>query len=383
MPDDEVQPLHQAKAAGSTSTDLLDTGRGAADHEETARPREQGRVLVAAFVAAVMVLTVGACAWWYITKDDLGEGIAFRAYSMDVGKEDLAQQARTLHALYGVEKPSDAKELAKFWRDLAKSMALARVIDHAARERHLSVPSAETRAALDKYVASNYGEGADGREAFVQALGTQGTSEPAVLKELSRQLLVSRLYDSVTASVQAPSAGAIAAAYADRECELRVPEERRIRNIVTITRAQAQAALDRVKGGRAFAAVARSASADQSTPNAGGDLGFVRRDQLEEQYGNAAFRGRPGQLFGPVRTRYGWNVGQVVRVRPAFVPTEANSAKALGEILLTEARSKVWQGWISHQLRNADVRYAAGYRPADPYSAPAPVLPTSNQGCSQ
>lgn len=341
--------------------------------------RTKVRITAAALVVSLAFVAVGT--WWFVHKDDLGKDVAFRAFGEDVTKADVIEQSSTLHALYGVEKPTNDKDLKRYWRDLAKSMALARVVEHAAKERQISVRAAEAQKALDEYINQYYGQGAAGRTAFIAALGNEGTSEPAVLKELTRQLLVSRLYDDVTKSVAQPTAAEVSAAYKVRSCELKLPEQRRILNIVTVTRADAVRALNKIKHGEAFTAVAKTDSADQSTSSGGGDLGLVSRDQLEKAYGDDAFSAKTGELFGPVQTRYGWNIGQVVKIEPALVPSEAKSSEALTQILLTEARSKVWQSWIHNQLKQADVTYAASYTPADPFAAPDPVATTSKAAC--
>ncbi|MGH2601298.1 MAG: peptidylprolyl isomerase [Thermocrispum sp.] len=46
------------------------------------------------------------------------------------------------------------------------------------------------------------------------------------------------------------------------------------------------------------------------------DLGALSADQLEKEYAKAAFETGEGELFGPVKTQHGWNVGRVTKIIP-------------------------------------------------------------------
>lgn len=158
--------------------------------------------------------------------------------------------------------------------------------------------------------------------------------------EVRRQLVVSALYDEVTGEVDPPAAAELEKAYGERRCLFEPGPRRRLANIVVATRAEADDALRQIRDGEPFAEVARAVSLDGSTLEQGGDLGFVTRDQLEEEYGRLAFDTPVGRTFGPVETRYGWNVGRVVAEKAPVEQTRAEAEKALAELLTAEGRSK-------------------------------------------
>lgn len=322
-----------------------------------------------AAVAAVAVVGVVLGLVWHARR--LPSDAAFRVDDTVVTKTQMRSQATAMRALYGIELPDDAKKRSAYWRDLAKSDALGRVLARQAAARHLEVSTADATQTLEKFVEGAYGPGSDGKKAFADALVTAGTSRDAVVREIQRQLLTLKLYDDVTRSVPKPSTSSTKAAFRRWSCHFDTPERRQIRNIVVLDRATAQEVRDALDGGAPFAAQVASYSRDQATVDKGGDLGLRRQDEFEPAFGKAAFGAARGSYFGPVKTEGGWNVGVVDRV-VASVP--ARFAHVKGSVALAELnqlKSTKWRSWISDRLKDADVDYADQYRPSDPFAAPA------------
>lgn len=67
-----------------------------------------------------------------------------------------------------------------------------------------------------------------------------------------------------------------------------------------------------------FAALAESESDDVQSGARGGNLGFLPRANLVQEYGDAIFEGehQTGEIIGPVRSQYGWHVIMFVARRP-------------------------------------------------------------------
>jgi peptidyl-prolyl cis-trans isomerase C len=119
-----------------------------------------------------------------------------------------------------------------------------------------------------------------------------------------------------------------------------------------------------------FADAATTYSLDGATRNKGGLLGPVAADDLEKGYARAAFGAGAGELFGPVRTHYGWNVGVVDKVLEPAPATFAKVRTALRETVLAEKSLAAWRDWLAGVIADHDVTYADSYRPADPDAVP-------------
>ena len=99
------------------------------------------------------------------------------------------------------------------------------------------------------------------------------------------------------------------------------PTEYEVRHVLLQTREQAQSALDRIKGGEPFEAVAKAVSADTGSRERGGNLGWSLPGHFVEPFAEAMKGLAPGGLVEqPVLTRFGWHVLEVTRVRPRVVP---------------------------------------------------------------
>src|SRR2546422_772050 len=74
-----------------------------------------------------------------------------------------------------------------------------------------------------------------------------------------------------------------------------------------------------LRHGASFADVAKRYSADSTSREQGGELGWFRRGPMVKQFEDVAFRMRPGEISDPVETEFGYHIIQVERVQPAEV----------------------------------------------------------------
>ncbi|WP_018233507.1 peptidylprolyl isomerase [Thioalkalivibrio thiocyanodenitrificans] len=82
--------------------------------------------------------------------------------------------------------------------------------------------------------------------------------------------------------------------------------------------AQADALMDRIRAGKDFEDLAREYSDDAGSSGSGGDLGFFERGRMVPAFEEAAFALRePGELAGPVETRFGIHIIQLVEYQDA------------------------------------------------------------------
>jgi peptidyl-prolyl cis-trans isomerase SurA len=144
---------------------------------------------------------------------------------------------------------------------------------------------------------------------FRQALTQQGLSMDHVRDSLKRQQLTMRLLQ-YKVKPRRVSDEEVKAAYASmtKTSEYEV----RARDIfisapgganpaqLSAARANAEAALRRIRAGESFAKVAREVS-DGPTAKEGGDLGYFRRGQMLTQLEQAAFSLQPGGISGLIR----------------------------------------------------------------------------------
>ena len=111
----------------------------------------------------------------------------------------------------------------------------------------------------------------------------------------------------------------------------------------------------RLQAGEDFATLANSMSDDPGSRGLGGDLGFVQKGELVPTFEAAAYALKPGQVSGPVETRFGYHIiqtlekeGNSVHVRHILAMFDRNQrdvAKTLQ--LLRGIRAEILSGKAS------------------------------------
>lgn len=138
----------------------------------------------------------------------------------------------------------------------------------------------------------------------------------------------------------------------------RQPEEVHVRHILfkvaenagpeAVSRAEqlAQRVAAEVKSGSVdFGFLAKKYS---EAPNSGqgGDLGFVTRNQLDEQFSQAAFLLKDGEISGPVRTKFGFHIIKVEERRGGNVPEYSAVKDKVLAGLVSEKQEKILAGQL-------------------------------------
>jgi peptidyl-prolyl cis-trans isomerase C len=318
-------------------------------------------------VAAVVVAVVAAVTVALATRDSVPKGAAFVYGDRTVTVTELDKRIDALRALYGIAEPKKAKDRDMFRRTAAKAYAVTLILDHQADELDIQISDKKARDLLDRYIDEQFGN----RDAFIQSLGNVGASERSVLTEIRRQAATLEMRRKIVGKVTVNDS-ALKTAFERRKADLAIPEQRQLQNIVVQTKAEADAVAARLRSGESVATLAAQVSIDAASNKSGGDLGFLGQDQLETTVGRAAFAVAKGQMYGPVKGAHGWNIGVVADIRAPQPADFAVMGEAFRAQLVQEQENARWNKWLTKAIKDADVRYAKAYRPANP-DAPPPL----------
>lgn len=300
--------------------------------------------------------------------DALSDDAALRVSGSVVTKQELQHRVVLMEFLYGLQQPTDPKQVDLFNRSVAKAIAVSDIVDNAARAGGIVIADKAASDQIDKMITDNTTW--KDRQAFIRDIGNRGLSEQDIIGEVKRQQGNARLFAQVTAAIK-PSTDADAQRYYDaNKPQMVSPEQRTISNIVVASQEQAQRIAQQAGAGSDFAALAKQYSIDGSTKDTGGALGTVQAAQLDAGFAKVAFGAAKGAQFGPVQTPQGWNVGQVTDVHPAVPLSIEQVRDAVKTKVDNDAKLKSWQDYLAGQIKAAGVRYAPAYQPADPDSPP-------------
>jgi PPIC-type PPIASE domain len=109
-----------------------------------------------------------------------------------------------------------------------------------------------------------------------------------------------------------------------------------VRHILLESESDATLAMKVLNGGADFAKTAQSLSVDKGTASKGGDLGWIARGKMTKAFEDAAFALKPGEISGPVKTEFGWDIIKVEdkRAQDTSKQSPAGGTNDIGTSLL-------------------------------------------------
>ena len=197
-------------------------------------------------------------------------------------------------------------------------------IEGEARVQGVTVTDEEVEASFEEQKRQSFPKESDYRK----FLRTSGQKRGDILQRVRLDLLSNKIRDRVVAPATASVTEASIDAFIAKEGPIEVPEERDLRVVLTKTRAQAQQARGALERGATWKQVARRYSLDGTSKRSGGRLPAQAEGTLDKPLDRAVFRARKGRLVGPVKTRYGYYVFTVTRVKPASVTAGEGAPQA-------------------------------------------------------
>jgi parvulin-like peptidyl-prolyl isomerase len=195
-------------------------------------------------------------------------------------------------------------------------------------------------------------------ELLAQAAEREGfTKDPDALHAL-RQIAVTKLVNTSLGPAAAPESitqADIEREYAARQAsEFTLPEARHVRHIrvsdATLgARLAARAKVLAPEDDQGFAALASSASEDNTTRASGGDLGFIdKNSHLSPALVEAALKlNRPGEIAGPLEMGSTYEILRLVSLRAAAVSPRSSVEESLRQHLYRERRAKALEELVA------------------------------------
>jgi peptidyl-prolyl cis-trans isomerase SurA len=119
--------------------------------------------------------------------------------------------------------------------------------------------------------------------------------------------------------------------------------EYRIQHIVLKSDSQAEKVYKKIKGGSDFKEMAKQYSEDKGTSTNGGDLGFIRSDDLLPELLKAIKNMSPGDVKGPIKTKLGNQIIRLSEMRNIQNPEYLKNKEAIERTLIEKQ--------FKHQLK--------------------------------
>ncbi len=191
---------------------------------------------------------------------------------------------------------------------------------------------------------------------YERAIAQNLHQDPQTQLELAfteRQVLANRLKEEMSKAAVTPEA--VDKWYEDNKARFDKPQVK-LRHIVVATEPEAKDVLARLEKGEDFAALAKSVSKDTRSSSKGGDLGWIQKHQ-NPQIGEAAFAAEVGKVQGPLQSRLGYHVFEVVEKRDS-TPLEEVRPAAEKQLAQTEGAKQ-----LEALKKEAKIEWAPGMEP--------------------
>jgi len=214
----------------------------------------------------------------------------------------------------------DPKEREAQLTDWSRENVIERVlINQEAKENGGKIPEDQVESALAKLK-----EQSEDKEQLYNDLGVKNDED---IKEfLQMQMRVEQRLKEVCKDLPKPSQAAIQEYYEENKEQFKSGEQARVAHIVKYVNWQTdeetaynaiKEAQDELKNGAAFEAVVEKHT---DCADSGGDLGYVMKGQMVEEFEDVVFNLGAGEVSDAFRTRFGFHIAKVYDRKPAVVP---------------------------------------------------------------
>jgi parvulin-like peptidyl-prolyl isomerase len=264
---------------------------------------------------------------------------------------DIQQEVERLRPSYEQAfVQMDPKEREAQLLDWSKENVIERILlRQEARSNGQEVPTADIEAAFAR-LSEQY----EKREDLYKEFGVDGDDKIKEMIEL--QMKVEHKINEIHAGVAEPSDSEIQQFYEQNQEQFRSPEQIRVAHIVKYVNWQTDEATAAETIGQAHKEIDSGAPfeavVDKYTDcgDSGGDLGYVTRGQMVEEFEDMVFNLSPGQVSDVFRTRFGFHIAKVYDRKQPATPDLKDIKKQIAERVAEQKREQALGEYLD-QLR--------------------------------
>ncbi|MHC4642977.1 MAG: peptidylprolyl isomerase [Planctomycetota bacterium] len=216
------------------------------------------------------------------------------------------------------------------------------------------IPEAELESVLAK-IKEQYAD----QEQFYKDFDTK--DDKKIKEAIELQMRVERRLEEVNKDIPEPSKQAVSQYYEDNKEQIKSPEQIRVAHIVKhiswetdeeAAQKIIRQAHDELKNGAVFETLAQKYS---DCPENGGDLGYITRGQMVEEFEDVVFNMGLGQTSDIFRTRFGFHIAKVYDRKPPVIPDLKEVKDQIVDALKEQAKSKAIDDFIDKLKSKAKI----------------------------
>jgi len=252
-------------------------------------------------------------------------------------------------------KDQDPEQQKSQLLDWSKENVIEMVlIKQEAKKNADPIPEAELESVLAK-IKEQYTD----QEQFYKDFYTK--DDEKIKETLEMQIKVERRLEDLCKNLPEPSQEDIVKYYDQNKEQFKSPEQIRVSHIVKHISWQTdeeaaqnviKKAQDELKKGAVFETLAQKYS---DCPENGGDLGYITRGQMVEEFEDVVFNLGIGQTSGIFRTRFGFHIAKLYDRKPPVLPPLKEVKADIVNALKEQAKSKAIDDFIDKLKSKAKI----------------------------
>ncbi len=230
--------------------------------------------------------------------------------------------------------------------DVLDSMIEQKVINKEAEKKSVTVSEKELNKELDALITS-YG----GEDTFNQALEASGIKEKEVKKDLETNLKAKKLVED-TIEI---SEDEMKSYFDENKDSFDQPEQVKASHILVKDEKTANEVKKKLSDGEKFADLAKEYSTDTASKEDGGSLGYFSKEDMVQEFSDAAFNLKVGAISNPVKTEYGYHIIKVTDKKEAQDANYEDSKDEIKQLLLENKFQSEYSTWLEETKKKYDI----------------------------
>ena len=229
------------------------------------------------------------------------------------------------------------------------------VLEQEANSRGVSLPEDEVASAFSMLKAQYAEQGQEPEEPDPER-------EKIIKEHLELQIKIERLLQDMTGDIGEPSPEQVSKFYEQNRQRFMTPEQVRVAHIVKHINAHTdeneavetmKKAADELKAGVLFEMLVSKYS---DCPDNGGDLGYISRGQMVEEFEDVVFNLGVGQISDIFRTRFGFHIAKLYDRKPSAPISLKEVEKTIAQQLEEQMRSDAIDLFVDELKSKAEIK---------------------------
>ncbi|MEQ6355645.1 peptidylprolyl isomerase [Lysinibacillus sp. M3] len=228
----------------------------------------------------------------------------------------------------------------QYGTEVLETIITNKIVELEAKKEGVSVSEDSIQEEYEE-LAESYG----GEESLQAALEENGLTEQSVKDNIRMY----QLTKNVIATSIDISDEEVAQYFEDNKDSYGQKEEVVASHILLEDEATAKDVLAKIKAGEDFADLAKTYSIDTTTNEAGGEIGYISRGQMEEQFEEVAFGLEKGSISDIVQTSEGYHIIKVTDKVPAEEAVFEDLKDEVYATVLEERINEEYASWLAEK----------------------------------